>query len=90
MFILKPPFLVLILEKDKMHFEAEKTWIDAVPNRSEFHCPLQRVAHALPLAHIACEMHELADFEGKNLKQTAVWIPSVFFRRHEHYLRELM
>lgn len=79
MFILKSPFLALILENDEMHFEAEKTWIDAIPNRSEFHCPLQRVAHTLPLTHIACEMHELANFEGKNLKQTAVWIHSVFF-----------
>jgi len=31
-----------------MHFEADKIRIDAVLNRSEFHCPLLRGAQALP------------------------------------------
>lgn len=48
-------------------------------HRSEFHGPPLRLVEALPRMLTACEIQELAGLEGKNLQQTAIWIPAVFF-----------
>lgn len=72
-------FPVLLLKEGEMHFEAGKIRTDAVPNRSEFHGSPLRLVQALPWTLTACEIQELAGLEGKNLQQTAIWIPAVFF-----------
>lgn len=63
-----------------MHLKAGKIQIDAIRNRSELHGPPLRLVQALPWTLTACEIQELEDLEGKNLQQTVIWIPAVFFR----------
>lgn len=79
MFVLKWPLPVFIIKEDEMHFEAGKIRIHGVPNRREFHGPPLRLVQALSWTLTACEIQELAGLEWKNLQQTAIWIPAVFF-----------